>query len=246
MNLNKVFDYDDFSSPEFNEVREFATFGVRRKSWENFILSYGFKRLRCFGNEKIALGLGCLREPLIFLLANYFGHVYATDIAYYPSKFWGKHNYTPEQIYRFNKIPYDRARLTVMPMDMKHIEFEDNTFDVIWSSSSVEHIGELPDILQCFKEIKRTLKVGGVCGMTTEWNLEPTNEIIKFGNILYFDNNVLEIIEKEVGLLVVEPVNTYQSSNPKNLEPEYLRGRTHFPSRPVNFTSASLFWRKNG
>ena len=50
MNLNKVFDYDDFSSPEFDEVRKIATFDVARKSWENYILIYGFKRLECFCN----------------------------------------------------------------------------------------------------------------------------------------------------------------------------------------------------
>jgi len=246
MNVNKIFDYDDFSSDELSQYRHLFG-GLSRKSWENLILMYGFDKLGCLEGDKVALGLGCLIEPLIFVYANFCKHVYVTDRAYSPGIMWGKQNYTPEQVYTFNKIPYDKSKLTVLPMDMKQLDFDDSMFDFVWSSSSVEHVGMLEDVLRCFGEIERVLKPGGVCGMTVEWNLEPTDKILKFGNILCFDTNVLDAISKKCPTLkLIEPVVTARSDNPKNREPAFLRGKTNFPNvhKWVDFTSASIFWRK--
>jgi SAM-dependent methyltransferase len=247
VNINKVFDYDDFSSPEFVEARAMTGSGLHRKSWENLIMTYGFKRLGCFDSGKTALGLGCLVEPLIFLYSNHFSHTYATDVAYYPKKFWGKDNFSPEQVYCTAKIPYDRSKLTVLPMDMKKLDFDSGSVDVVWSSSSVEHVGVLEDVLRCFSEVERVLKPNGICGMTVEWNLDYQDKIIKFYNVLCFNMRVLDEISKRCPkLALVEPMTLDRSDNPKNREPEFLRGKTHFPVHKghVDFTSASIFWRK--
>jgi len=248
VNVNKILDYDDFSTNEFVEIRRITESGYHRKSWENLALTNGFMRLGCFDDKNIALGLGCLVEPIIFIYTKYFKHTYATDIAYYPDKFWGKQSFTPEQVYASAKISYDRDKLTVLPMDMKKLEFDNDTIDIVWSSSSVEHIGGLEDILACFKEIERVLKPSGACGMTVEWNLDYQDKVVKFNNVLCFNICVLDKI-KEVcpRLVLVEPMQTTRSSNPKNLEPEYFRGKTNFPKQHkshVDFTSASIFWRK--
>jgi len=55
-----------------------------------------------------------------------------------------------------------------------------------------------------------------------------------------------EISKRCPKLVLVEPMTLDRSDNPKNREPEFLRGKTHFPVHKghVDFTSAPIFWRK--
>lgn len=240
MKINKVFDYDDFDSDELQPYRNLFG-GHTRKTWENLMLCYGADALQCGGR---ALGLGCLKEALMFVYANKFESVIATDRAYYPGKYWGKQHYDVDELYQYAKISYPDSSITFKAMDMKDIEFDDETFDYIWSSSSVEHVGLLPDVVKVFTEIDRVLKPNGICGITTEWNLKPTDTIIKFANVLCFDQNVLDSIDKATRLTLVSDLSVWQSDNPHNREKAFYRGKTNHGTRPTDYTSASIFWRK--
>ena len=251
MVINKLFDYDDFNNAEFSKVQEeFMEAGnYRRKSWEFTIMSYGLDKLGCFSGTKVALGLGCLRESLIYLYTNRFKHTYATDVAYYPEggtcpKRWGSEGYTVDEVYE-STIPYDKSKLTVLYMDMRNLDFEDETFDVIWCSSSVEHVGDLSEVLTCFKEVERTLKPNGIFSITTEWNLTGGNAV-KFSNVQSFDYYVIDKIKKAVPRLeLVEPITLERSGHIKNNEMEYMLGKTNnFHGNVIDYTSMSLFWIK--
>ena len=63
MKTNKLFDYSDFSDIDFVKVqKEIGEFGSdSRKSWEFVTITYGLKPF--FSNDKVALGLGCLKGP---------------------------------------------------------------------------------------------------------------------------------------------------------------------------------------
>ncbi len=251
MKINKLFDYEDFSDVEFIKAQE--EFGEKtsftRKAWEFVIMSYGLGKLGCFSNNNIALGLGCLKENLIYFYANRFKHVCATDVAYYvkgDKNFipWGGESYELSEVYESN-ISYDRNKLTVLPMDMCRLGFSDETFDVVWSSSSVEHVGDLDDILTCFKEMQRVLKPNGILTITTEWNLSG-GQAVRFANVQSFDFFVLSKIEEVApNLKLVDPITLERSDNPKNKEKEYLLGKTNrFYGDVIDYTSMSLFWRK--
>lgn len=249
--INKLFDYDDFSKPEFIKIQDefYEKGGTSRKSWEVSIMAYGLDKLGCFSDTKTALGTGCLKESLIYLCAARFGHVHATDVAYYPLhdprlRLWGGEGYTVEEVYE-SSILYDRSKLTVLPMDMMNLEFPDETFDVVWCSSSVEHCGGLNEILMCFIEAQRVLKPNGIFSITTEWNLTE-GEAVRFANVQTFDYSVMSRIEKTAPrLALVEPLSLERSDNPKNKEKEYMLGRTnHFHGNSCDYTSVSLFWRK--
>jgi ubiquinone/menaquinone biosynthesis C-methylase UbiE len=53
----------------------------------------------------------------------------------------------------------ESAPATLLTMDAQTLEFEDNSFDVIYSFHAIEHI-ELP--LKALREMRRVLKPGGV------------------------------------------------------------------------------------
>lgn len=251
MRINKLFDYADFSDPEFAKVQKeiFEVGCDRRKTWEFVIMAYAINKLT--SANSVALGLGCLHENLIYIFANRFKYTYATDIAYYPKddpklKLWGEEGYTIDDVYKSN-IPYDRNKLTVLPMDMTNLEFPNDMFDVVWCSSSVEHVGELSDVLGCFKEVERVLKPNGIFSITSEWNLNyETTQAVKFANVQTFDYYVLGEVEKVAPKLkLVEPLSLERSNHPKNLEKDYMLGKTNdFYGDACDYTSVSLVWRK--
>lgn len=251
MDINRLFDYEDFNNSEFLKVRdEIHESSTSRKVWEFVVMTYGLNKLGCFNEYKVALGLGCLKESLIYTYANRFKHTYATDTAYYligdkNVQPWGSEKYTIKEVYD-SGIPYDRSKLTVLPMDMTKLEFPDEMFDVVWCSSSVEHVGTIADVLKCFEEVQRVLKPGGVFSITTEWNLSGTG-MVRFANVQSFDQSVIDLIDiKTPKLKLAEPIVLNRSNNPKNKEKEYMLGKTHnYYGSVIDYTSMSLFWRKS-
>lgn len=59
----------------------------------------------------------------------------------------------------------------VQHMDARHLRHEDQTFDGIFSSSSLEHFGDLEDVSRSLDEMCRVLRPGGVASLSTEYRL---------------------------------------------------------------------------
>ena len=64
----------------------------------------------------------------------------------------------------FHKMHYVRGYSEDMP-------FPDETFDFVFSINSLDHVDDLDDTIS---EIKRVLKVGGICGIIVDANHKPT------------------------------------------------------------------------
>lgn len=64
-------------------------------------------------------------------------------------------------------------------MDGRRLDFADESFDVVFSMSSIEHFGALDDIARSAEEIGRVLKPGGHAFLTTECYIRkhPLNSI---------------------------------------------------------------------
>src|SRR5262249_30029272 len=67
---------------------------------------------------------------------------------------------------------WNPRRLVVQHMNALELNYEDECFDGIFSSSSIEHFGELPDVRRSIEEIYRVLRPGGVLALATEYRLE--------------------------------------------------------------------------
>jgi ubiquinone/menaquinone biosynthesis C-methylase UbiE len=64
----------------------------------------------------------------------------------------------------FHKMHYVRAYSESMP-------FADETFDFVFSINSLDYVDDLDDTIH---EIKRVLKIGGICGIIVDANHKPT------------------------------------------------------------------------
>lgn len=140
-----------------------------RKHWEWAIGMLALKKAGKIDTNCIFLGIGSGTEAPVFYLTNHAKYVFCTDLYTITSK-WKKiassDMLTSPDF--FAPGQFNRKRLGVQIMSGTDLHFEDNTFDAIFSYSSIEHFGGKKAVLECMKEIERVLKPGGVVSIATE------------------------------------------------------------------------------
>jgi SAM-dependent methyltransferase len=67
--------------------------------------------------------------------------------------------------------PSDLRRLVVQHMDALELRYAENSFDGVFSSSSIEHFGGLDAVAKAMNEMHRVLRPGGVASLSTEFRL---------------------------------------------------------------------------
>jgi SAM-dependent methyltransferase len=190
LSFNKVCELEDFADPGLVEIMrdvfrheiehftpDFPKGAEYRKYWE---IAMSVRAMRHFGAlrpDAVVLGVGAGTEATLFYLTNHVRQVFATDL-YLNHGIWGA--YAPRFMlidpWRFAPYEFDEKRLVVQHMDGRYLKYPDNTFDGIFSSSSVEHFGEFDDIANSAYEMGRVLKIGGVLTLSTEYCIaEPSS-----------------------------------------------------------------------
>ncbi len=115
---------------------------------------------------------------------------------------------------RFEKLLGDNyitadieSPLAKVKMDLHHIPFEDNTFDVVFCNHVLEHV---TDDFQCMKEIRRVLKPTGFALMQSpqRYDLETT----------YEDASITDPKERELHFLQDDHLRIYGKDFGKQLE----------------------------
>ena len=169
----KLCDLPDFDDPEVrSRIREIAPghepwAEVRRKFWEYAMLTLFLEDVGNLDEETVALSVGAGHEEVLFWLANKIGRVVATDI-YGEGTFVEADDTMLTNPGRFAPYMYREDRLDVRRMDARSLEFQDATFDVVFSLSSIEHFGSTRDIRQAAREMGRVLRPGGYAFIVTE------------------------------------------------------------------------------
>jgi SAM-dependent methyltransferase len=177
----KLCDLRDFHDPAIRErIREIVPnhepqAELRRKFWEYAMLSLFLEDVGRLTEQTEALSVGAGHEEVLFWLANKLGRVVATDI--YGGEFVESDDTMLANPGRFAPYPYREDRLEVRWMDARRLEFPDETFDVVFSLSSIEHFGSKTDIAKAAREIARVLRPAGHAFIVTECFLgrHPTN-----------------------------------------------------------------------
>ncbi len=137
------------------------------------------------------LGVGAGKEGTIFQLSNRVKRVFATDL-YLDSGIWDKHAPVKMMVnpsLEAGGQEHNRRRIVVQHADMLDLPYEDESFDGIFSSGSIEHVGSFADVAKAAREIGRVLKPGGVASISTEWKL--SGDGYGWQGVLLFDPETL-------------------------------------------------------
>ena len=142
---------------------------VHRKNWEYALLTLFLEDAGLLGEETRILSVGAGHETVLFWLANRVAKVVATDI-------YGEGLFSGLEADRsmlndpasFSPYPYRESHLEVRHMDAKQLEFDEGSFDAVFSLSSIEHFGSWADIRRSAEEMGRVLRPGGVAFVVTE------------------------------------------------------------------------------
>ena len=168
----KVCDAADWFVPEFSsiissELHEVPRF--HRKQWEFAIIFDRLQKAGVLREDATGISFGAARELLLYALANHVKHLWATDL-YSESAAWedARTDNLDQFVRGAPPFPARIDRLSAKRMDMRQIEFPDESFDFAYSSSAVEHIGGWDDFKSHLAEVRRVLKPGGVYVLTTE------------------------------------------------------------------------------
>jgi SAM-dependent methyltransferase len=216
---NKVLEIEDFADPGLAALmREvfpdeaarrgpgFPAGSEYRKHWE---VAMTVRALGDFGvlrRDAAVLGVGAGAERTLFHLTRHAGRVVATDLYLAPGA-WERDASPllladPE---RASPVPFERDRLTVQHMDGRVLRFPDATFDAVFSSSSIEHFGDLADVAAAAYEMGRVLRPGGILTLATEFRIAgPAGSRGWPGTLLFAPDDLRRAIVEASGL---EPVD---------------------------------------
>ena len=166
MQYNKVMSVSDYKDLVRHEPP------LHRKEWEIEMALATLRDHGATGPDKIILGAGAGHEATIYHLSNEVEKVVATDLYLNPG-IWGAFAVTElmDNPAKFAPpgVKFNAEAIVVEHADMCNLQYADDSFDGIFSSGSIEHVGTLDDVARAAKELGRVLKPGGVLSLSTEF-----------------------------------------------------------------------------
>jgi len=142
---------------------------IERKVWEFAMLALSLRDLGRLHEGTRMLAIGAGDERMAFWLANRVGQVVATDV-------YGEGDFVENEAQAtmledpasLAPFPYREDHLEVRWMDARRLDFPDESFDVAYSLSSIEHFGSAREISQSAREMARVLRPGGHAIVVTD------------------------------------------------------------------------------
>lgn len=252
--LNSLTNVHAWRDPEWRAVSRLLALSqdegwFHRKAFEWTHCVYGLERLNALGPGRRVLGVAAGHECTLYYLANRSEITVATDL--YSGGFVDAIAGEADPDFlnnpdRFAPFPYHEDHLLPMPANALALPFASNTFDVVYSLSSIEHFGGHGGAAQGVREMARVLKPGGIACIATEYVLRgpPHHE--------YFNSADLDrwVIKACPELRLVEPLDLTEPPE------EYFADPVPLPDDPLHhphvvlrlgevmFTSVVLFFEK--
>ncbi|HKH22941.1 MAG TPA: class I SAM-dependent methyltransferase [Solirubrobacterales bacterium] len=187
----KLCELADFAHPDLQPViREVNNVGPEdptypvgvehRKGWEIAMTVRALRDLGAVREDAQVLGVGAGREATIFWLTRHVRRVFATDLYLAGDEAWSVSDARAAMLVapeNETNLGWNPRRLVVQHMDALELRYPDESFDAIFSSSSIEHFGGLQDIRRSVEEMHRVLKPGGVVALATEFGVQGPGQI---------------------------------------------------------------------
>jgi SAM-dependent methyltransferase len=183
----KVCELEDFQDPELRELirdvfeadrehfgRKFPEGTEYRKYWEVAMTARAFRDLGVLRDDARVLGVGAGHEATVYWLTRAVGQVVATDL-YEADDAWSDTDSSADMLTdpgRYWDGEWNPDRLEVRHMNALELDFPDDSFDAVFSSSSIEHFGGFREIRRSIEEIYRVLRPGGVAALATEFKVQ--------------------------------------------------------------------------
>lgn len=217
---NKVCNLEDFAHPELRPVlrdvfaHEVVRFGdafpagkENRKDWEAAMALRAFDACGLLDGTADFLGVAAGNEPLLFHLTRVARTVHATDVYLAPGD-WEVFGHRSMLDDPFEHWPFawNPRRLVVQHMDALDMRYEDESFDAVFSSSSIEHFGGHDDVRRSMDEMFRVLRPGGVLAVSTEFRLAGPSPGIE-GTLLFDEDELLSVLVGDRAWAPISPLD---------------------------------------
>jgi SAM-dependent methyltransferase len=200
--LMREVDGEAAGRPDYPSGRE------HRKTWEIAMTIRALRDLGALGDQAEVLGVGAGREATIFWLTRQVKRVFATDL-YLAKDPWSLTDSSVEMLSdpgRGVAMEWNPRRLVVQHMDALDLRYEDESFDAIFSSGSIEHFGSLADIRRSVEEMHRVLKPGGVAGISTEFRLAGSPPGMP-GTVMFDESQLRQVVLDGLPWQLASPLN---------------------------------------
>jgi hypothetical protein len=237
------------ASPELNEAEK--KFGkiwtsivqgkyMHRKLWEWSAIAQILKERDMLFSGKEGLGFAVGTEPLPSLFASMGCAITATDyVDGSESENWqetGQLSGCLTDVHWPKMIDVDtfRERVSFRSVDMNKIDdLPRVSYDFLWSSCALEHLGSLEKGVEFILKSLDCLKPGGVAVHTTEYNVSSNSETIEHGGSVIYRQCDLESLGRRLRLhgAAIETLDFDAGAEPGDIDydlpPYYVHGRQH-------------------
>jgi SAM-dependent methyltransferase len=203
---SQAVDSAHFDEPSFREWFALVSDGgmeYHRKPWEYAFILERARQGGVLEPGRSAIGFGVGREPIPAVLASRGLDVLATDQADQNAEHWkqlGEHAVDLQSLSRPAVVDDDTLarQVTFRAMDMNDDVGDLGSFDLVWSSCAIEHLGSPAAGLGFVLRTADLLKPGGVAVHTTEFELSPKEETADYGHCAVYRGEDLERLARQL------------------------------------------------
>lgn len=179
-----------------------------RKQWEIAQAARALTELGATGPQAELLGVAAGIEPTLFWLTRHARRVFASDLYFDAGQWQGEAERlmlaTPGRPGWDASRDWNPRRLVVQHMDATELRYEDDSFDGVFCTSSIEHFGD--GLQTALTEMHRVLKPGAIVSLSTEYRLAGPGPGVP-GLLIFDERALLEQVVSACDWALVEPLD---------------------------------------